>query len=87
MGLRCANWSPLAAFPHQGFFGVCSGEDEAKIEQALEITGISDIADHPLGELSGGQRQLAWIAMALAQDASLLLLDEPTTFLGHGTPD
>ena len=68
-------------FPHQGFLGVSTEEDDASIEQALEVAGISELADRPLGELSGGQRQLAWVAMALAQDTRLLLLDEPTTFL------
>ena len=72
---------PLAAFPHQGIFGVCNAEDDARIRQALEVAGIPDLANRPLGELSGGQRQLAWIAMALAQDTGMLLLDEPTTFL------
>ncbi len=80
-GLAVRELVAFGRFPHQGFFGVCTEEDDAKIEQALEITGIGELADHPLGELSGGQRQLAWIAMALAQDTRLLLLDEPTTFL------
>jgi len=80
-GLLVRELVAFGRFPHQGFFGVCSEEDDEKIERALEITGIAALADHPLGELSGGQRQLAWIAMALAQDTQLLLLDEPTTFL------
>jgi len=80
-GLLVRELVAFGRFPHQGFFGVCSDEDDEKIAQALEITGITALADHPLGELSGGQRQLAWIAMALAQDTQLLLLDEPTIFL------
>lgn len=80
-GLSVRELVAFGRFPHQGFLGVCTRDDDAKIERALEITGIRDLVDHPLGELSGGQRQLAWIAMALAQDTELLLLDEPTTFL------
>ena len=55
--------------------------DTEKVDAALERTGLSALADRPLGDLSGGQRQRAWIAMALAQNPQILLLDEPTTFL------
>lgn len=68
-------------YPHQGFFDGMDTEDHAAIERALELAGISHLSDHALGQLSGGQKQLAWIAMVLAQDTDLLLLDEPTTFL------
>lgn len=80
-GLTVRELAAFGRFPHQGFFGICTAEDDAKIDAALEITGMADLAGQPLGELSGGQRQLAWVAMALAQDTPLLLLDEPTTFL------
>jgi iron complex transport system ATP-binding protein len=80
-GLTVRELVTFGRFPHQGFFGVCDQEDDQQIDQALEIIGIRDWADLPLGELSGGQRQLAWITMALAQNTDLLLLDEPTTFL------
>jgi iron complex transport system ATP-binding protein len=47
----------------------------------MAATNITDLADDYVDELSGGQRQRVWLAMALAQQTSLLLLDEPTTFL------
>ena len=68
-------------YPHQSWFQQWSVEDERVTREALEITQITDFADRPVDTLSGGQRQRAWIAMTLAQDSDLILLDEPTTFL------
>ena len=45
------------------------------------MTELQDLAARPMDSLSGGQRQRAWIAMVLAQNTQILLLDEPTTFL------
>ena len=68
-------------YPHRGFFEGVSEEDVQKVERAIELTGLDELRDRPLESLSGGQKQLAWIAMVLAQDTDVLLLDEPTTFL------
>ncbi len=80
-GLQVRELVAFGRFPYQGFLGAISEEDEQQIEYALEVTGMRPLAARLLGELSGGQRQLAWLAMALAQGTQLLLLDEPTTFL------
>ncbi len=56
-------------------------ENQKQVENALELTNLVEFRNRPLGTLSGGQRQRAFIAMALAQNAKMLLLDEPTTFL------
>ncbi len=67
--------------PHQGLLSRWSAHDDEVVAQALQTTGIADLADRSIDELSGGQRQRVWIAMALAQQTDILLLDEPTTFL------
>jgi len=68
-------------YPHQSWFQQWSAEDEQAAAKALRITGMDALADRPVDALSGGQRQRAWIAMTLAQETAILLLDEPTTFL------
>lgn len=68
-------------YPHQGLFKKWTSKDEEKVMQALEATRLTELADRPVDALSGGQRQRAWIAMTLAQDTEIILLDEPTTYL------
>jgi iron complex transport system ATP-binding protein len=68
-------------YPHQGWLQQWSAEDERAALEAMSITDMSEFADRPVDTLSGGQRQRAWIAMTLAQDSEVILLDEPTTFL------
>lgn len=68
-------------YPHQGLLKQWSAADAKAVESALQRAGVVELRDRMVGELSGGQRQRVWIAMVLAQDTPLLLLDEPTTFL------
>lgn len=68
-------------YPYRDFFGGLTDTDHEAIELALSLTGIEHLRETELAELSGGQTQLAWIAMVLAQETDVLLLDEPTTFL------
>ena len=68
-------------YPHQGFFKQWSSEDERKVNQAMARAHVKELAQRYVTELSGGQRQRVWISLVLAQDAPIVLLDEPTTYL------
>ena len=71
-------------FPHLGFSRRLRPEDRAAVQAAMEATGVADWANRDLRALSGGERQRVYLAMALAQDTDLILLDEPTTYLDPG---
>ena len=71
----------LGRTPHTNWLGKLSDKDQFLIEKALADTHIGYLRDARLGELSDGQRQKAMIARALAQDGSVIVLDEPTAHL------
>ncbi|SHN56659.1 ABC transporter ATP-binding protein [Desulfitobacterium chlororespirans] len=80
-GIAVADLVSRGRFPYQSFLKGLGKKDYEAVEEALEIMGITELANRSVDELSGGQRQRVWIAMALAQQTDILLLDEPTTFL------
>ena len=71
-------------FPHLPYPRHYRNEDYEAVNRALDWADAQDIADFHMGELSGGQRQKIYLAMALAQDAPAIFMDEPTTFLDVG---
>lgn len=68
-------------FPHQSILKQWSEADAHAVHDAMESTNVLHLADAQVDELSGGQRQRVWLALVLAQQTPILLLDEPTTFL------
>ncbi|WP_153031286.1 ABC transporter ATP-binding protein [Amycolatopsis sp. YIM 10] len=80
-GLSVRELVEFGRHPHRTRWGGRDPGGPAAVERALRLTGLTAIADRPVQALSGGQGQRVWLASCLAQDTSLLLLDEPTTFL------
>ncbi|MGO1384491.1 MAG: ABC transporter ATP-binding protein [Arachnia sp.] len=80
-GITVAELVGLGRAPHQGWLSRNSDADRRAVERAMELTRTTELSHRTVDELSGGQRQRVWVAMVLAQETGVLLLDEPTTFL------
>lgn len=80
-GLTVRDLVRQGRYPHRSLFSHWTSADQEACDEALMLTGTTDLSDRALDSLSGGQRQRAWIAMTLAQRGEAILLDEPTTYL------
>jgi len=80
-GIRVADLVGRGRYPHQTLLRPWTDADTAAVDEAMAATGVTELSGRLVDELSGGQRQRVWVAMVLAQQTPLLLLDEPTTFL------
>ncbi|MCL0246667.1 ABC transporter ATP-binding protein [Corynebacterium sp. CCM 8835] len=80
-GVLVADLVVLGRHPHRSWIRQWAADDDDAVREALELTGVADLADRAVDSLSGGQRQRVWLSMALAQQTDILLLDEPTTYL------
>jgi iron complex transport system ATP-binding protein len=79
--MRVYDLVSLGRFPYTNWLGKISDADEKAINEAIIKTGMTGFRERPVTELSDGERQKAMIAMLLAQDTNLLVMDEPTAFL------
>ncbi|MET1021106.1 MAG: ABC transporter ATP-binding protein [Arthrobacter sp.] len=80
-GLSVRDVVEFGRHPYRGRWRAADPEGPAAVDRAMTLTGITELADRGVHELSGGQLQRVWLASCLAQDTSVLLLDEPTNHL------
>ena len=80
-GLAVREVVAFGRHPHRARFAGLTDADRAAIDHAMDVTGVTGMADRPVDQLSGGELQRVWLAGCLAQDTGVLLLDEPTNHL------
>lgn len=73
----------MGRYPHLSPFSSVTAEDKRLVREVMAMAGVEEFADRSLESLSGGERQMVFIAAALAQGGSVLLLDEPASFLDY----
>lgn len=77
----------MGRYPRSRFLRRADGHDGDVVDAALERMGLTELRDRQIGQLSGGQQQRVFIARALAQEADVLVLDEPMTGIDAGTQE
>ncbi|MEL4357384.1 MULTISPECIES: ABC transporter ATP-binding protein [unclassified Luteococcus] len=80
-GLTVTELVARGRHPYHSLLRTSAAGDQEAIDRAVERAGVGHLLQRRVSELSGGQRQRVWLAMVLAQDTPIVLLDEPTTYL------
>ncbi len=79
--MTCADVVESGRYPYTGRLGVLQDEDRRVVREAMELVNIWDLREHDFMRVSDGQKQRVMLARAIAQDPSIIVLDEPTTYL------
>lgn len=83
--MRVSEMVAMGRSPYTGFWGALGADDKRIVDEAMDMTGITQLADRRLVTLSDGERQKVMIAKTLAQQTPVIFLDEPTSFLDFGS--
>ena len=79
--MTCREMVASGRYPYTGLLGKLRAADAEAVDEAMELTGTSDLSSLYITEISDGQRQRVLLAKAICQEPNILILDEPTTFL------
>lgn len=79
--MTCRDVVSTGRYPYTGHFGILSAADRQKVEEAMALVRIAELADKDFTKISDGQRQRVMMARAICQDTDIILLDEPTSYL------
>ena len=84
VGLTVADLVEFGRHPHRRWFAPLTKKDKQKMHWAMQEAGVLEFANLAIETLSGGEAQRCWLAIVLAQDTDIVLLDEPTSWLDIG---